>query len=177
MGVPKLAVWELLAVWKEAVTRLRDRVLALCDLVADQPELKGKVWIDLGEPESVAPGLTDFFKKTIALDAAERRCELPRALQDYEVSLPEASGLSILRLVRNGSSFVTIAKSSSKEELDTLRELHIRLRARLIDEPTVEGLVQAHICLEDARKALDAALERISHLVRFPGVCPLYGTV
>ena len=175
--LPDEEAWELLAIWREAVIRFRDRVLALCNLVKGQPELKGKVWIDLEEPESVRPGLTDFFRKTIALDVAEQRCGLRQALQDYEVSLPEASELSVLRLVRNGSSFVAIAKSPSKEELDRLRELHVQLRVRLIDDPTVERVVQAHVGLEDAKKALDAALERISHLVRFPGVCHLYGTV
>lgn len=175
--LPDDEAWELLAVWKEAVIRLRDRALALCDLVKGQPELKGKVWIDLEQPESVGPGLTDFFKKTIALDVAERGCGLPQALHNYEVSLPNASEPSVLRLVRNGSSFVAIAKSPSKEELDLLRELHLQLRVHLIDDPTVERLVRAHVDLKDARNALDAALERISHLVRFPGVCHLYRTV
>lgn len=175
--LPEDEAWKLLDVWREAVIRLRDRALALCDLVKGHPELKGKQWIDLEEPESVGQGLTEFFRKTIALDVAEQRCGLPQALQEYEVSLREAPELSVLRLVRNGSSFVAIAKSPSKEELDTLRELHVQLRARLIDDPTLERLVQAHVGLEDAGKALDAALERISHLVRFPGVCRLYGTV
>ena len=70
---------------------------------------------------------------------------------------------------------MAIAKSPSKEELDLLRELHLQLRVHLIDDPTVERLVRAHVDL--LRELLDAALKRISHLVRFPGVCHLYRTV
>ena len=69
------------------------------------------------------------------------------------VSLPNASEPSVLRLVRNGSSFVAIAKSPSKEELDLLRECILQLRVHLIDDPTVERLVRAHVDLKDARNA------------------------
>lgn len=172
--LPDHKVWDHLAEWCSCVGRLRPILSGMTQAVTQFSELKGKTWVPKGQISEVTEGLTEYFCPAIALEVAETVRDLGWVHREYPVSEPQDSRPGSLQLVRNRSSFVVLAVNPNLKALKAIKCRHARLLEKALREIDVSELTECCNQLERCQEALGRELDRISHLVIFPGICSLY---
>ena len=124
--------------------------------------------------DTEAGGLTDYFAKSLVLEAAEEACGLPRNGYGWEISAPNTKRKSwLLRRVRNGSSFVPVAVGPDGPALDGIKELHQKELVRIKSLKQSKAIRAEWLELEGITTALAKELDRIANLALFPNKCIL----
>lgn len=172
--LPSHPAWHTLKTWERQVRSLHSALIRLCELVREEPELRGRPWITGEDIEYGAEGLTDFFPKSIVLERAEQTCEVGPGNHGFEVIAPLEARKTVLRWTRYSSSYMDLAASINADDLGRLEKMHREIGERLLTTPEIATLEQAYRGLGRMTKALDSHLERIGLLVEFPGSCSLY---
>ena len=150
-------------------------LINFCELVDVRSNLEGKTRIAEEQAKIGAEGVTEFFARSIALDAAERVCGVNRATHSYESRSNQALEMKTLLLYRNSSSFVTIASNADLEELERLQHHHETMRDEVVNEPEGQRVVASYQRVGESGKTLSVELLRIANLVELPGSCSLSG--
>ena len=119
-------------------------------------------------------GLTEYFCPAIALEVAETVRALGWVHKEYKVSPPQGSRAGSFQLIRNHTSFVPLAVNPDLNALQAIKCQHTRLREKALREIDVNDLTECCIQLDRCQEALERELDRIFHLVIFPGICSLY---
>jgi len=146
-----------------------------CELEDVRPHVEGKTRITEEQAKLGAEGVTEFFARSITLDAAERVCGINRATHSYESGSDQALEMKTLLLYRNSSSFVTLATSADSMELDQLQHHHETMRDKMANEPEGQRVVASYRRLGESGKPLSVELLWIANLVELPGSCSLAG--
>ena len=163
--------WVLLDEWKRGVGKIETGLNALCTWVMGQPEVRGRQWLSESELESEKSGLTEYFPRSLALEAAEVACGLHHNT-DWESLGPNSRRNSwLLNLVRDGSSFVPVAVGLNGPTLDGIKEMHQKLLTRINSLKQPQAIRAEWLELEDIANELSLELDRISNLALFPGTC------
>ena len=168
-------VWDYLDSWISQVQELLSELINFCELVDVRSHVEGKTRITEEQAKLGAEGLTEFFARSITLDAAERMCGISRATHSYEQRSNQFLEMKTLLLHRNSSSFVTLASSADSEDLEQLQHHHETMRDRMANEPEGQRVVATYRRLGESGKALSAELLWIANLVELPGSCSLAG--
>lgn len=159
--------WTLLADWKAAVSELTKGLTRLSDWVREQDEIKERRWLSEEEFKRGEPGVTEWFARTLTLDAAEEACQSRRSWKEWEiVAAPGDRTCWTLQLLHLGTGIVGVAISPSQAELDGLKQVYSTL-------PEADAVGGECRRITETSRALDKELERISNLAAFPGTCNL----
>ena len=145
-----------------------------CELVHVRSHEEGKTRITEEQAKLGAEGLTEYFARSITLDAAERMCGISRATHSYELRSNRFLEMKTLLLYRNSSSFVTLATSADSVELDQLQHHHETMRDKIFNEPEGQRVVASYRRVGESCKPLSRELLRIANLVELPGSCSFY---
>ena len=168
-------VWDYLDSWISQVQELMSELKTFCELVDVRSHVEGKTRITEEQAKLGAEGLTEFFARSITLDAAERMCGISRATHSYEQRSNQFLEMKTLLLHRNSSSFVTLASSADSEDLEQLQHHHETMRDRMANEPEGQRVVATYRRLGESGKPLSAEFLWIANLVELPGSCSLAG--
>lgn len=166
--------WDYLDLWISQVEELMSELINFCEQVDVRSDVERKTRITEEQAKMGEEGVTEYFAKSITLDAAERLCDISRATHSYEQRPDQVVELKTLLLYRNSSSFVTLASSADSEELEQLQHHHETMRDRMVNEPEGQRVVESYRRVEESSKPLSAELLRIANLVELPGSCSLY---
>ena len=167
--------WGYLDSWISQVQELMSELKTFCELVDVRSHVEGKTRNTEEQAKLGAEGLTEFFARSITLDATERMCGISRATHSYEQRSNQFLEMKTLLLHRNSSSFVTIASSADSEDLERLKHHHETMRDRMANEPEGQRVVASYRRLGESGKPLSAELLWIANLVELPGSCSLAG--
>lgn len=167
--------WGYLDTWISQVQELMSELKTFCELLDVRCHVEGKTRITEEQAKLGAEGLTEFFARSITLDAAERMCGISRATHSYEQRSNQFLEMKTLLLHRNSSSFVTLASSADSEDLEQLQHHHETMRDRIANEPEGQRVVATYRRLGESGKPLSAELLWIANLVELPGSCSLAG--
>ena len=164
--------WRLLNRWKRIVGDITNSLDYLCTRA--KGEVRGHRWLTEEELDSEKAGLTDYFAKSIVLEASEEACRLPRNGYDWEIAAPTGLRKSwLLRWVRNGSSFVPVAVGPDGPALDAIKELHQTVLVRIKSLIETQAIRAEWIEVEGITTALAKELDRIANLAMFSKSCIL----
>ena len=170
--LPTDKAWPLLNRWKRTVGDITNSLDYLCSRATR--EVRGHRWLNEVDLDSEEGGLTDYFAKSLVLEAVEDACGLPRNGYDWEISALNAKRKSwLLRWVRNGSSFVPIAVGPDGPALDGIKELHHDILVRIQSLEETQAIRAEWLELEGIITALAKELDRIANLALFPKNCIL----
>ncbi len=172
--LPSHPAWDTLKTWERQVRSLHSALIRLCELVTEEPELRGRPWITREDIEQGAEGHTDFFPRSIVLERAEQTCEVGPGNHEFEIIAPSKARRTVLRWTRYSSSYVDLAASINADDVGKLEKMHREIGEQLLTAPGMATLKQAYRRLLKTTKALDSHLERIGLLVKVPGSCSLY---
>lgn len=161
--LPHDEAWCRLTDWKTEVTEVHDLLARVLNWVRDQTE---RIVTDIVGSEGQR--LAEFLAKTVVLDVAIEKFGWP---PDLEIA---AQREELWTLRRGYEAFEDLAVDYDQEEFQDLIRLHAEWREELIEDPFLRGLAEAVRRAEDTRRTLYRELERISNIIKFPGVCSLY---
>ena len=167
--------WSHLTEWKVEASELSRALLRLCDWPKDRPETNGVTWVSEKDVSRRAEGVTEYFTNVVVLDVAEEKCNVQPVHREYELD-SVGRGRWTLKWTRNYSTYVILAASNRREELERLQIVHTALRTRMLETAEVDELVKRYHSGENIRKNLRRELDRISLMAKFPGLCSLYSS-
>ena len=167
-------VWGYLDLWVSQVQELMSELINFCEQVDVRSHVEGKTRITAEQARIGEEGVTEFFARSITLDAAERVCGISRAIHSYQQRPDQVVEVKTLLLYRDSTNFVAIASSADSEELEQLQHHHETMRERMVNEPAGQRVIESYRRVVEGNKALPTELLRIANLVELPGSCSLY---
>ena len=172
--LPRHKVLALLNDWKGTAGKVARTLNELCNWVEEQPEVSSRGWLSEEEINRGEVGLTRYFSKSLVLVLAEEMFRPLQGSSNWEVLEPNAQrDTYLLNWVWNGSSFVPVAASDKRGELEDVKALHQDLAARMRSLDIIQALAKELLKLKQITVELKKELDRIGNLALFPGRCSL----
>ncbi len=166
--------WGYLDSWISQVQELLTELKNFCEQVDVRSHVKGKTRITEEQAKVGEEGVTEFFARSITLDAAERACGISRDVHHYEVRPNQFWEAKALMIYRDSNSYITLASSADAEELEQLQKHHQTMRGSMVNEPEGQRVVESYRRVGESCKPLSGELLRIANLVELPGSCSFY---
>ena len=164
--------WEILDGWKAGIAGLAGALNTLCDIALQEAGLDESD-ITHEQINGGGTGTSEFFAKSIVLECINRKFGTGTATHSFEEE-SRSNVPSVLRWVRNSSSWVNISAYHDIEMLHHVKVLHGETLTRLLKHKDVEDLVQTYETLVDLSNELIASIEPATVKPTFPGGCRLY---
>ena len=172
--LPGHKAWGLLSDWKSTAGNIASGLSDLCSWVEEQPEVSSREWLGEEEINQGEVGLIRYFSKSLALDAAEEVCSLHTGSSNWEILEPYSQRATyVLNWVRGGSSFVRVAASRERGELEDIKALHHELLGRMKSLELTQAIGKEWLKLEEITLELKRELDHITNLALFTGRCSL----
>ena len=178
-----LALWEhlprhkalaFLNDWKSTAGNVASALNDLCTWIEEQPEVSGREWLGEEEIDGGEVGLTRYFSKSLVLVLAEEMFHPRQGSSDWEVLEPYSQRETyLLNWVRNGSSFVHVAASQERGELEDLTALHQVLLVRMQSSDIFQAICKEGLKREGIAVKLKKELDHIANLAQITGRCSL----
>ena len=172
--LPRHRAWVLLSDWKSSAENIARGLNDLCGWVEEQPEVSGRQWLNEEEINRGEVGLTCYFSKSLALDSAEEVCSPQTGSSNWEILGANSQRETyLLNWVRNGSSFVHVAASWERKELEEVKALHQQMSAGVRSLDIIQAICKEGRKSEGIALKLKKELDYITNFAQFTGRCSL----